>query len=429
LNIAYDISALGTWFDDPGGKRGIYRVVEELLNELSAHPEISITAVRNSDSVARYLLSREHKLTASFNRRKLHDLASRAAYQIISYNRKNEQDLNINRGLARRMSRFSSNLVAKAAGALPNRIPSVGLDNANVFHQPGRLPFPSYIRNYQRNGFTRFLTIYDFIPFDSRWHDLSEIHLLRKVYESLGPEDSVICISEHVRQQACEYLGLLPEKVFTAPLAASSHIFYPCSEESFVGSVRTTFGLGDTPYFLTLSAVEPRKNIKFLIETFAELVCAEPGMKANLVLAGSIQPLDFASVNKLIERLGISGRVILTGYVPNELLSPLYSGALAFVFPSLAEGFGLPPLEAMQCGLPVICANNSSLPQVVGNAGILFEATDKDELATAMLAIYSSEDLRVKYQELGILRAREFTWKRCADDHMKAYHAALAMQS
>ena len=119
-------------------------------------------------------------------------------------------------------------------------------------------------------------------------------------------------------------------------------------------------------------------------------------------------------------------RLMFTGYVADEDLPALYSGALAFVFPSLYEGFGLPALEAMACGTPVITANTTSLPEVVGDAALLVDPTDLDQLCAAISTIISDQSLREELRHKGLMRAAEFSWQRNAEITAKVYHVAAA---
>ena len=114
-------------------------------------------------------------------------------------------------------------------------------------------------------------------------------------------------------------------------------------------------------------------------------------------------------------------RIIFTGYVLDNDLSAIYSGAVAFIFPSLYEGFGLPVLEAMQCGTPVISSNSSSLPEVVGDAGILIDPKDEDHLCQAMLDVLTDSNLRESLRKKGLERAKQFSWKKCADQTVEIY--------
>ena len=119
-------------------------------------------------------------------------------------------------------------------------------------------------------------------------------------------------------------------------------------------------------------------------------------------------------------------RIIITGYVPDEDLSAIYSGATAFVFPSLYEGFGLPILEAMQCGTPVISSNSTSLPEVVGDAGILVDPKDQDQLCQAMLDILNDDTLRETLKQKGLERAKQFSWEKCANETVEIYKKIIA---
>jgi glycosyltransferase involved in cell wall biosynthesis len=120
----------------------------------------------------------------------------------------------------------------------------------------------------------------------------------------------------------------------------------------------------------------------------------------------------------------LKNRIIFTGYIPDEDLSAIYSGATAFIYPSLYEGFGLPPLEAMQCGTPVITSNTSSLPEVVGDAGIMINPTDEDALCQAILTIIQDSQLRKTLSEKGRERAQQFSWAKCAEETVKVYQIA-----
>ena len=117
-------------------------------------------------------------------------------------------------------------------------------------------------------------------------------------------------------------------------------------------------------------------------------------------------------------------RVVFTGFVPDQYLSAIYSGAEGFLYPSLYEGFGLPPLEAMQCGVPVIASNTSSLPEVVADAGILVDPLDREQICQAMLSVLNDSELRNTFMRKGIERAANFSWKHCADLTVAGYQKA-----
>jgi glycosyltransferase involved in cell wall biosynthesis len=204
------------------------------------------------------------------------------------------------------------------------------------------------------------------------------------------------------------------------PLAADAARFYRCVDAAALSSVRERYGVPEGPYLLSLCTLEPRKNIPHLLRCFARLAQEPSADGVTLVLAGG-KGWMYDGVLELVEQLdALRGRVILTGYVRDEDLAALYTGATAFVYPSLYEGFGLPPLEAMQCGTPVITSNNSSLPEVVGDAGIMVDANDEDDLCQL-----SSPTQRAEYSRLGMKRAQGFSWQRCAELTVAGYRQAL----
>lgn len=171
------------------------------------------------------------------------------------------------------------------------------------------------------------------------------------------------------------------------------------------------------------------KNIDHVIRCFVRLVTEEQISDLSLVLAG-MKGWDYDRIFAAIEGAPqVKDRIIVTGRIDDEDLAALYSGALAFAYLSHYEGFGLPLLEAMQCGVPVITSNTSSLPEVAGNAGIMLDPTDADGLTHALLVLFQNEDIRNLMVQKSLARAQHFSWKRCAEDTIVAYKQALAEKS
>jgi glycosyltransferase involved in cell wall biosynthesis len=210
------------------------------------------------------------------------------------------------------------------------------------------------------------------------------------------------------------YLGgrVDPAKVIVTHLAASA-LFYPNKHAEFKCQVKEKYEIPPgMPYLLSLCTMEPRKNIEQVIKAFVEICNVKGITDLQLVLVGA-RSWRF---EKIFETFAYAkefhDRIIITCYINDEHPSAIYSDALAFVYPSFYEGFGLPPLEAMQCGVPVITSNTSSLPEVIGDAGIMVGPKDNDALCQAILSIYKSQTLRDKMSLAGIDRAREFSWKK-----------------
>ena len=191
----------------------------------------------------------------------------------------------------------------------------------------------------------------------------------------------------------------------------------PVRDPGLVKATLDRYGIS-SPYALYVGTLQPRKNLARLIEAFARVL--EP---CRLVLAGKKGWL-YSDVLRRAESLGICHRVVFTGYVPDEDLPALLSGASLFAFPSLYEGFGLPVLEAMACGVPVVCSDVSSLPEVAGDAALLVPPTDTEALAAAMNRVLADEELRRTLIQRGLERARLFTWRRCAQEILKTLEEA-----
>ena len=249
----------------------------------------------------------------------------------------------------------------------------------------------------------------------------------QKALAALTYETNIICISQSTRNDLCNYAKTIdPGKVSVIPLAASGK-FYQCTDRQTKTLLRLKYGIpSDAAYFLSVSTLESRKNIDLTIKSFVRILQEEKRKDLYLVLTGA-KGWRYDQIFSAIDNADyFRNKIILTGYVPDEDLAPLYSGALAFVYPSFYEGFGLPPLEAMQCGTPVITSNTSSLPEVVGDAGIMLAPTDADGLCQAMLRVYTDSELRGAMKQKSLERAKLFSWQRYTNDLLAHYRKALA---
>lgn len=218
----------------------------------------------------------------------------------------------------------------------------------------------------------------------------------------------VITDSEYSRQGILERFGLSPDKVSVVHAAASGR-FQP-ADYGDISLVKSKYGLSEN-YILSLGSTEPRKNIGRLLAAWSR-VSTETSGDVSLVIAGD-RARTFADPG-LAELARSSKNVAFTGYFPDEDLPALYSGALAFVYPSVYEGFGLPPLEAMACGAPVLCSNSTSLPEVVGDAALAFDPYDVDAMEDGLRRALLGRLPRDKMRALGLERAKAFDWDKSA---------------
>jgi len=272
----------------------------------------------------------------------------------------------------------------------------------------------------------KIMTIYDLIPIiHPEYFEDGFTDEFKHIVGSFSPErDYVFTISESTKRDICSHYDMEEERVFVTPLAASTKLYFPVKSSEKIAEVKRQFDIPEGRYFLTLATVEKRKNLATSINCFRRILDEPDCDDLFFVLVGTkgwkVQEL----LNEIENDPRLQKRVIFTGFIPDNYLSPLYSGAVAFIYPSLYEGFGLPPLEAMQCGVPVITSNTSSLPEVVGEAGILANPLDTDRICQAMLTLLKDDQTRDMYIQKGIQRAAAFTWQRCADETISGYHKA-----
>jgi len=229
----------------------------------------------------------------------------------------------------------------------------------------------------------------------------------------------IISLSEHGRRDIIETYGITAERVSTIPLAAPSN-FAPVHDNRELQRVRHNYGI-DGDYILSVGSIQPRKNLARLVKAYASLRGNKSADKLpKLVLVGKCGWL-YDETLRALEETGVKDSVVLTGYVPQADLPALYSGALCFVYPSYFEGFGLPPLEAMKCGAPVIVGNKTSLPEVVGDAALAVDPFDVEAIASAMKKVIESSALRNELSIKGQGRAEAFDWRETARKTLAIY--------
>lgn len=236
---------------------------------------------------------------------------------------------------------------------------------------------------------------------------------------ALARARKVAAISEHTRQDILRFAGSRIDKsdVLVAHAACDDLYRNPPTEED-TNRVRRQYDL-HRPYILTVGTLEPRKNIPGLIGAFA--AATRGNDTHDLVIAGKKGWL-YESIFEEVKRGGVESRVRFAGFVPLRDMPSLYAMADLFVYPSLYEGFGIPPLEAMTCGVPVITSNVSSLPEVAGDAAVLIDPRDEQELAAQLRKLLNNAELRRRYAEAGRERAKRFSWRRFAEQLLAALH-------
>ncbi len=273
--------------------------------------------------------------------------------------------------------------------------------------------------------FKTVATLYDLIPLsfsetylknkplDIRWGYKDILKRYQKAFH-------IISISEATKKDAIQFLGISEDKITVIPLAFDKKLFYPVKDSKVIEKIKTKYDLPER-YFLYSGSLELHKNIERVLRAYKSL----SHLPEKFVFIGIYSEGQRESFNCQIREFKLTARVKHLGYVENGDLSALFCGATAFVFPSLKEGFGLPALEAMACGCPVISSNLSAMPEVVGEAGILIDPNDEKALAESMARLSSDERLREQLKAKGLKQASLFSWERCAQETLKVYKKVL----
>ena len=232
--------------------------------------------------------------------------------------------------------------------------------------------------------------------------------------------DAIITISQQSKVDIQRYLHVEEGKINVTALAARDGFHIQKDDE--VEETIQQIGI-ERPYIVFIGSIEPRKNLVRLLEAYKELL--KWSTKWKLVIVGSSNYWKGSLVEKKVEQLGIKDKVIFTGYVKDADLPAIYNGADLFCFPSLYEGFGLPVLEAMACGTPVITSKCSSLPEVVGEAAVLVDPFNVNEIFSAMRRILSEPELARELHKRGLERVAHFSWERTAHETIAVYEKVL----
>jgi glycosyltransferase involved in cell wall biosynthesis len=282
-------------------------------------------------------------------------------------------------------------------------------NNATLFH--GMLNIAPFV-----SPVPTVITIHDlaFIRYPQTFRSYNRTYLDMATRISAQRASMILAVSEHTKREVVEILGVPPERVVVTYDAARVHFKPP--RATILAEFRQRKSLPDQ-FLLYVGTLEPRKNLLTLLEAYSKI--------ANTVgvplIVGGGKGWMYDAVFKRLESLGLQDKVHFVGYLEEQDLPLWYAAATVFVFPSIYEGFGMPPLEAMACGTPVVTSNTSSLPEVVGDAGLMVSPTDTDALADALLRMLQDEALRQACRERGIQQAQRFSWHVTAQKTRNVY--------
>lgn len=293
---------------------------------------------------------------------------------------------------------------------LPKQLVAQGV---NIFHDPG------YFLPMLGKRLNKVVTFHDMVPFVHKETNSKKYFSYMRTVITISARiaDRIIADSEITKQDILRILKLPESKVKVIYLAARK-IFQPLPDPTRLAAVRARLNL-TRPYILNVGTIEPRKNIQRLLEAYHSLRKLKK-IPHQLVIVGPKGWL-YKPVLQKISTLDLDEHVIMTGYVEDQDLVALYNGADLFIFPSLYEGFGLPPLEAIACGAPVASSNTSCLPEILGDAAVYFDPYNVDNIADSIMSVLDNPTLACKLRSAGPQRAARFSWEQTARQTLDVY--------
>jgi glycosyltransferase involved in cell wall biosynthesis len=315
--------------------------------------------------------------------------------------------------LCERFRRIKSTLL-RSSVLLPA---GIWCEQIDVFHGLDQSGIPLFFKAGKS-----VVTIHDVIPLVLPWAFPSRHRwiLARALARIRKQAEMVIVPSTAAAEDVVHYLQVERERVRVIPMGCEAR-FQPAEDPGRAAALRRRYDL-PARYILFVGTLEPRKNVNILLQAFAQVGAETPRDDLALVIAGGNGwgGEDYLATAKALK---LQGRVRFTGFVADDDLPDLYRGALLFVYPSLYEGFGLPVLEAMACGTPVITSNRTSLPEVAGGAALLVDPTRPEALVEAMISLMHDGELHRELRAKGLARARAFTWNAVAEQTVAIYRA------
>ena len=410
VKVLYDSSVLISAFlkEKQIHKTGIFRYVENLATHLNQYPDIDLNFYSSLDSIESQLW-----------KNKLLQLS----------HLKNIPLVNVSHPLKDKMLKISTKLKASKglksiflksyreglrAYLNKSHFEDHLLKPYDLFYSPYH-PAPKALR--EQKQLKCITTIHDLIPLKyPKFFKVDKKPFFDRILKNPKPWHYFFALSESTKADMCHYYSIDPSKIFIVHSAPTEGLFYPHQDFQKATEILSKYKISGR-YFLSLATLEPRKNITMLVDAFIQLVSQNPKMDVKLVLCG-VKGWGFEALLKKVEKH--KDRIIITGFVEDCDLAAIYSNALAFVCPSLYEGFGLPPLEAMSCGSPVIVSDRSSLPEVVGSAGLYVDPTNIDDICHRLNQVYEDEALVKILKNRSLAQAKKFNWENNA---LKAHKA------
>lgn len=291
----------------------------------------------------------------------------------------------------------------------------------DIFFSPHQM-VPIEFQNIQH--IQKYVLLHDIIPmilpeYNKEWQ--KKKGWFWELFQSINKNDFYFANSEYTKQDFVKHVPKInPEHIKVIPLSTGAN-YQKTDNKTELEKVKEKYNIpSDKKYLFSLCTLEPRKNLIFAVKNFIEFIKKNNIDDFVFVLGGGQWDNFMKQLGESINDLEkYKDKIIKIGYVDNDDMSALYSGAEMFVFPSLYEGFGIPVLEAMQCGCPVVCSNTTSIPEVINDCGIQINPTKDEELIKAFEKMYFDKEFRLECSKKGLERANLFTWEKCINTIIK----------
>jgi len=296
------------------------------------------------------------------------------------------------------------------------------LKNIDILHNPYQSP----ILKLSNSQTAYVITVHDLVQVMFPDKVQRGLYVLQRAFlpKAVRNADKIITVSYSSKRDIITYFDIPDNKVEVTYLAPEE-IYQPLKKEEY-NTIYKKYNLPEH-FILYVGTLEPRKGVKNLIISFYKVKQKVPYLPHKLVIAGK-KTNEYKNLLEVAKKLHLEKDIIFMGYIPKADLPKLYNAADLFVFPSFYEGFGLPPLEAMACGTPVIASNRSSVPEIVGDGGIIVDPTDIDKIAEIMLEVLTNESLKKELSKKGLKRAKLFSWEKTTKKTLKIYEKAYNLK-
>ncbi len=422
INLIYDASILANALSNDTGRSGIFFTAKNIFDELIKRDDINIalySSLNDFYNLNKYLKSeyKDYNFKIFVNTQHIQILNFYSS--IIEERRKLKKQ-------KRPIKRF----LLKILLFLIKPIYKISIINGNKNLNDEISQYDSFLSPIYKipeevaknNKIKKYTILYDTIPLIlPKYHpDSYNISWFHDLLRTLNKKGYYFVISNSSKNDFLKYSPQIDPNKITTTLLACDEKFKPVNLEE-IKKAKEKYNIPtDKKYIFSLCTLEPRKNLIRAVKTFIQFIQKNNIEDLFFVLGGGHWDMFIGQLEKEIDNLGdYKNKIIKAGYIDDEDLGPLYSGAEWFVYTSQYEGFGLPPLEAMSCGCPVITSNNSSLPEVVGDAGIMIDWDSDEQHIQSYEKYYYDENLRKENSQKGLERAGEFSWSKCVDEMIK----------